>query len=139
MGGCVFLETCVLLGCPVCWHITVHSILLWFFVFLWYQLFLLFDFLFCLSGFFLFSSRWVWLEACWFYLFRRPALVSLIFSVVFGSLFCLFPLWFYYFLHFDDSGFCLFFFPNSFMCQVSLFEIFLVSWGKPVWLWTSLL
>lgn len=29
----MFLETCVVLGGPVCWHITVRSILLWFLCF----------------------------------------------------------------------------------------------------------
>ena len=30
----MFLETCpFLLGCPVCWHIPVHGILLWFFLY----------------------------------------------------------------------------------------------------------
>ena len=28
---------------------------------------------------------------------------------------------------------------SSFRCELSLFEIFLVSWGRPVWLWASLL
>ena len=36
-------------------------------------------------------------------------------------------------------GFVCSFFPNSFRCQVRLFEIFLLSWERPVWLWTSLL
>jgi len=44
----LYLETCpFLLGCQIFWHVTVHSIFLWFFVFLWYQLlFLSFHFLF---------------------------------------------------------------------------------------------
>ena len=48
------LESCLfLLGCQICWHIIVHSILLWFSVFLWYPLrVLLSHFLFCLFGFF---------------------------------------------------------------------------------------
>ena len=29
LAGCMFLEICpFLLRCPICWHITVHSILL---------------------------------------------------------------------------------------------------------------
>ena len=48
LAGCMFLETCpFLVVCPFCWHITVHSIFLWFFVFLHYWfLFLLFHFFF---------------------------------------------------------------------------------------------
>ena len=37
--GCMFLETCPFpLGCPTCWHIIVHIVFLWFFVFLQCQL-----------------------------------------------------------------------------------------------------
>ena len=45
--GYRFPEICPFFpGCPICWHITVHSILLWFFVSLWYWLlFLLFHFI----------------------------------------------------------------------------------------------
>ena len=39
----MFLETCPFpLGCWICWHIIVHSFLLWFFIFLCYQLLCLF-------------------------------------------------------------------------------------------------
>ena len=64
----MLLKTCpFLLGCPTCWQIIVHSILLWFFVFLQYQLlFLLFHFLFCLFGSSLFSSWLAWPEVYWF-------------------------------------------------------------------------
>ena len=59
LAGSKYLESCLfLLCCQICWHIIIHSILSWFFVFLQYWLrFLLFHFLFCLSGFFL-SSSW---------------------------------------------------------------------------------
>ena len=44
-------------GLSNCWHVIVHNILLWFFVFLQYPLrVLLFHFLFCLFGFSL--SSW---------------------------------------------------------------------------------
>ena len=44
--GCMFLESCpFLLGCQICWHIIVHSILLWFFVFLQYLVISLLSFL----------------------------------------------------------------------------------------------
>ena len=66
LAGCMFLETSsFLLGYVFCWQITVHRILLWFYVFLWYWLlFLLFRFLFCLFGSFL-SSWWAWPEVYW--------------------------------------------------------------------------
>ena len=56
LAGCIFQEICpFFLGCPMCWHMTICSILLWFFVSLCYQLlFLLFHFLFYLFGSFLF-------------------------------------------------------------------------------------
>ena len=53
MVGCKSPESCPLfLGCQICWHVIVHSILLfYFFVFPLYLLrFLLFNFLFCLSS-----------------------------------------------------------------------------------------
>ena len=48
----MFSETCpFLLGCPICWHIIIYSILLGIFVFLQYWLwFPLYHFLFCLFG-----------------------------------------------------------------------------------------
>ena len=59
LASCMSLESCpFLLGCQICWYIVVHSIILWFLVFLQYLLgFLHFHFLFCLFGFFL-SSSW---------------------------------------------------------------------------------
>ena len=58
LAGCKSPESCpFLLGCHTCCYIIVHSILLWFFVFLQFLLrFILFHFLFCLFGFFLSSS-----------------------------------------------------------------------------------
>ena len=42
LTGCMFLDICsFLLGCSICWHITIYSTVLWFFVTLWYQLLLL--------------------------------------------------------------------------------------------------
>ena len=33
LKGCIFLGFCLfLLGCPTCWHITVHIIILWYFL-----------------------------------------------------------------------------------------------------------
>ena len=44
---CFYKVVYFCLGCQICWHIIIHSILLWFFVFLQYQLiFLLFHFFF---------------------------------------------------------------------------------------------
>ena len=56
----VLAETCsFLLDCSICWHITVHSILLWFFLFLWcwllFLLFFIFYFIWVLCLFFLVS------------------------------------------------------------------------------------
>ena len=85
-----------------------------------------------------FSLGWVWLEACWFIFSEDQLLFCWSFLVL--------DLYFIYFLSdFIISfvlltlGFVCSFFPNSFRCQVRLSEIFLVSWGRPVWLWTSLL
>ena len=83
--GCIFLETCpFLLGCQISWHISVHSILLWFFVFLWYQLlFLLFHFLFCLFGFYFLPGEPGQRFSILFILSKNKLLVLLIFSIVF--------------------------------------------------------
>ena len=63
------LEDCMFLGiypfhsgCPISWHIVVHSNSLQSFVFMWYQLWLLFHFWFYLSGSSLFFSWWVLLK-----------------------------------------------------------------------------
>ena len=64
--------------------IIVCIILLWLSESLWYWLFLLFHFLFCLFESFLFFSWWLQLKVNQFSLFfQKPALVSLIFSIVF--------------------------------------------------------
>ena len=90
----LFLETCpFLLGCWICWHIIVHSILLCSFVFLYQLIYLLFHSIYCLFWFSLFSSWWVCPEiyqfclpfqgsSFWFYWF---------FVLFFESLFYLFP------------------------------------------------
>ena len=57
----MFLETWVFLGGPVCWHITVHSFLLWFFCVSVVPVVI--SPLSFLTGFSLLSSRWVWWEA----------------------------------------------------------------------------
>ena len=85
-SGCMFLENCpFLLDCQIFWHIIVHSILLWFFVFLQYPfIFLLFHFLFYLFGFPL-SSWWIWPEVCQFCLSfqRTSSWFCWFFSIVF--------------------------------------------------------
>ena len=102
-----------LLGCQVCWHAIVHSILLWFCVFLQYLLwFLLFHFLFCLFGFFSSllgesSQRFV----NFVYLFKEQALGFIDFLYWFLNLYFidfLFDL--YDFLPSADLRFFLFFF-----------------------------
>ena len=50
---------------------------------------------------------------------------------------CLFLLWSLWFLTSTTFEFCLFLFPCYFRYKVRLFQIFLVSWGKVVLLWTS--
>ena len=122
----MFLETCVVLGGPVCWHITVRSILLWFFVFLWFHLlFLLFHFLLCLSEFSLFSSRWEWSEACWF-IFSEDQLLF------YWSFLLFLDLYFIYFLSdFIISfvlltlGFVCSFFPNYLGVRLGYLRFFL--------------
>ena len=70
--GYLFSEICPLLGCPVCWHLVVHSILLQFFLFLFFFLCIsvvlnvislkfLVLLIWVLSLFFLVS----WPEVCW--------------------------------------------------------------------------
>ena len=54
LEDCMFLEICpFLLGCPVCWHVTAHCILLFFFKYFYGVScsFMLFHFLFCLFAF----------------------------------------------------------------------------------------
>ena len=50
--GCICLDICpFLLGCPICWPIIVHSILLWYFcISVVLVVILLFNFLLCLFG-----------------------------------------------------------------------------------------
>lgn len=90
------------LGCQIGWHIIVHGILLWFFVFLKYLLRLpLFHFLFCLSSFSppLHESGQRFVN--FVYLFKKPALGFIDFFLwFFKSLFYLFPFWFLWFLFF---------------------------------------
>ena len=106
----VFLETCPFpLGCRICWHIIVHSFLLWFFfVFLCYQLLcLLFHFLFCLFMFsFLFgepSQR----PVEFVYPFTKPALgfIDLFYYLLISILFVSTHI---NFLPSADFGFCFF-------------------------------
>ena len=80
----MFLESCLfLLGCQICWLMIVHSILLWFFVFLQYQLkFLLFHFLFCLFGFSILGESDKRLVN-FLYPFKEPALGFIDFFLLF--------------------------------------------------------
>ena len=69
---------CPRLHCQICCHIIVHSIPLWFFVFLQYQLLCL---LFHLFGFSLISSWWAWPKICPFCLpFQRTRSWLCVFS-----------------------------------------------------------
>ena len=116
----MFLETCpFLLGCQICWHLIVHSILLWIFVFLQYLLrFILFHFLFCLFGFLLpllgESGH------SFFNLFKEPAFG-------FINFYCFFNLYFIDFLsHIYDADFrfCLLYWKHFLMLRShpSLYE-----------------
>ena len=140
----MFLETCpFLVGCSICWHIIVHNILWCFFVFLWYQmLFLLFHFLFCLFGFSIFFlvslARSL---SILFIFFQKPAL-SFIDFFLFFKIFILFISSLIFIISFSADFRC--YFVLLFLILLSgklgsLFEIFLVFWGKLVALWTSLL
>ena len=120
----MFLETCpFLLGCPICWHITVNSILFCFFVFLPYLLlFLLFHLLSCLFGstlFFLVSlARGL---SILFIFSKNHLLVLLIFSVFLISvLFISSPIFIISFLLLT-LGFACSSFPNSFRWSFKLF------------------
>ena len=132
LAYCMFLEICpFLLGCPICWHITICNILLWFFVsvvlFISPLSFLIL-FIWVLSLFSLTSGlsilsfqkkpsswfHWSFLGFFWPLLYLFP-LWSLLFPF-FCWLWALFVL-------------ILILLSGRLNC---LFEIFLVSWGKPV-------
>ena len=94
--GRMSLENCLFfLDCQICWHIIVHSILLWCFVFLWYPLrFLLYHFLFCLSSLspLLVESGPKFVN--FVYPFKEPALgFTDFFLLFFESVFYWFSLW----------------------------------------------
>ena len=138
-----------LLGCLSCWLITVHSTcLMIFFISLWYRLLFLpfisyfvylrpLSFLFDESG--LRSIRFFWLllllfqrTSSWFhwsfmFLFLGAVLFAIlfIFSMIFIISFILMTL-------LCSS------FSNSFILKVMLYEISLVSWGRPIKLQISL-
>ena len=111
LADCMFLETWLfLLGCPICWHVTVHTF--WWFLCTSVLLVVisLFYFLFTLLGSSLFS--WLtWVEVCYFYLsFQKTNSWSYwTFMLLFLSLFY-FISDLYYFLPSTDFRHCLFFF-----------------------------
>lgn len=131
-----------LLGCPVCWHVTVHSIplvllfcilvvlvvissLIFYFVYFCY---------YCLGP--LLYSSWSWPEVCQCYL--HQLLVLLIFSY-FKNLYLLFQPQLSFLLLTNPLNFpsfcCIAFicssFSNSFRLWVSLFAIIFVFGGRP--------
>ena len=74
--SCMFLETCSFpLAYPICWHITVHNILLWLFIFLWYWLLFL-----------PFISHFVYLGSLSFLLFILDLLTRIILQREISSL-----------------------------------------------------
>ena len=107
----MFLESYpFLLGCQIRWRVIVHSILIWFFVFLQYLFrFFRFHFWFCLFGFSLSSSSWIWLEAYQFCLpFQRTSFwFYWFFSIFFLNLYFISSR-LYYFLPSADVRFFLF-------------------------------
>ena len=121
------LESCpFLLGCQICWHIIVCSILLFYlfiFVFLHYPLrFLLFHFLFYLFGFSLFFLVSL-AKVCQFFftLSKNYILVLLFFFYCFLSLYFIdFLADLYDFFPSVDFRFYLFLFSNSFRWQLRL-------------------
>ena len=88
-----FLKLCpFLLGCPICWHIPVHSILIIFCISVVLVVISPLSFL-ILFGSSLFSW-WAWLKVYQFYLFKKPALGFIdLFYCFFDLYFILFPLW----------------------------------------------
>ena len=106
-GAVMYLENCpYLLGCQICWHIIVHSILLWLFLYCLLR-FLLFHFLlWVLSSLGESCQRFV----IFLTLSKTQHLVLLIFLLIFNLHFTDFLSYLYNFLPFADFGFCLFFF-----------------------------
>ena len=110
-----------------CWHIHIDSILSCFFHILVVFVFFLFQLLFYLGPLFFFFW-WAWLKAYQFFYFcfiKKQLLFSLVFFIVFKSLF--------YFpsdlLFFAECGLCSL---TSIVGSLnSLIEIFLVSWERP--------
>ena len=132
LGDCTFLGICpFLLGCPFYWCIILHSNLLWCFVFLSYLLSLLFHFWFYLFGSFFYFTWWVWLKVYQFFFIFSKNQLCFIDIFYFLSLFLLFPLDHYFFSS-TNLGFVCSSFYCSFRCDIRLFEIFLVSWGRIV-------
>ena len=109
LGDCTFLEIYqFLLGCPFYWHKSVHSNLLWSFVFLWYLLFPFWFYLFGSSLSLSFSDE-PSLRFINFIFSKKQLLVLLIFATVFFmSIYFCSDL--YDFLPSTDFGFSLFFF-----------------------------
>ena len=121
-------------GCQICWHIIVHSILLWF-IFLWYLLIFLF-----FTSYFVYlgsSSWWVWPEVCQFCLPKELTLGFIIFSIIFciSSVLISFLIFIISFLLLRFYYLFLLLLGGSLSCW---FGIFLLFWRRHVSLWTSL-
>ena len=85
------------------------------------------------------SSWWAWLEAFQFCLaFQRTSSWFYYFFLLFFNLLLISSLIFIISFLLLTVGFVCSSFSNYFRWQVRLFEIFLVFWGRPVSLWTSL-
>ena len=126
------------LCCPICWHIIIHSILLWFFVSLWYWLlFLLFHFFFCL---FMspFSSWWSWLKVYQFCISFQKSTCQ--FHWYFYFLSYLFSLWSLLFLSFCWlQGLPIFLFLTALAWYIRFLSFFLFWWvGLYLYTWSIL-
>ena len=116
-GKIMFLGYCpFLLGCVICWHIIIHSILLYCVIFLQYQLLLLiFHFIWVLSLYFLITWPEDFFSLVKFPLSKNQLLILLIFfpHCFVGLYFIYFLSDLYYFLPSADLRFCSSF-SNSF-------------------------
>ena len=148
LEGYTFLRVCPFLpSCPFFWHIVAHRVsynLLYFCV-------VYCDFSIFISNFIdlillPFFSWWVWLTVCLFcYLLKEPAFTSVDLCY---SLLCLFFTYFCtdFYDFFPSVNFGVFFFVAVLLFLVTLgvklgclFDVSLVSWGRLVLPWISLL
>ena len=121
--GCLFLECCpFILGCQICWHITIHSILLLFLFFFFFGISVvsveIYPFslliLFILGSFSLILGESGQKLVNFVYAFRELLFILLIFFPIFNLYFIYFLSDLYHFFPSAYFKFCLLFFSNSF-------------------------